>query len=168
MCPGLSDRDHLDSVGMSGGRFHARRMHVLWRLCQGVSRWRASRQRVATMALGGQGAGWPRMPGTTRHRMPHLWRPMQYWRDSIQPARRRAAGAGDRQQCLHRLRRLRGAVPGEGDSGYLILPTKRFSTSAGASTCGTWQSTQLWRAASKALVAATKWLSPSLGAFFLT
>jgi hypothetical protein len=47
-----------------------------------------------------------------------------------------------------------------------MLPVKRFSTSAGASTCGTWQFVQTWREASKVLVAATKWLSPIFGEFF--
>jgi hypothetical protein len=53
---------------------------------------------------------------------------------------------------MHGLRRLRGALSGDGDqpglrksggarglrvAAYLMLPVKRFSTSAGASTCGT-------------------------------
>ena len=56
---------------------------------------------------------------------------------------------------MHGLRRLRGAVPGSSNqsgvtpgaaiaspgeaASYLMLPMKRFSTSAGASTWATWQ-----------------------------
>lgn len=168
LCAGLSDRHHFHPVRISPDRFQAWRMHLLWRLRRGLPRRGATRQRTPTLALGGKGANWARMSGATWRRMPCLWRSVRGRGDSLQSAHWRPPGTRDRHQYLHRLRRLRGAVPSDSNPYCLILPTKRFSTSAGASTCGTWHWVQLCRAGSKALVAAMKWLSPSLGAFFLT
>jgi ferredoxin-type protein NapF len=85
------------------------------------------------------------------------WRPAR-WRRSAWPELASRAGTPARiLRCASDKSRM-----------LLDVADERFSTSAGASTCGTWQLVQTWRDASKALVAATKWLSPIFGEFFFT
>ncbi len=115
-------------------------------------------------------ARWPRSASARalagRQRRKWIPQPATAAVPASRPARRRRSAWSE--ACGDSRRRRSHADLAPVKPAYLMLPMKRFSTSADASTWATWQVVQTWRDASKALVAATKWLSPSFGEFFFT